>query len=64
MTKNRGRPKKPKGERRENVLRILLTTAERSELDEFAKAKGMDVSTWARMALFETTRSASSRAGG
>jgi hypothetical protein len=64
MKTTRGRPKKSKGDRRENVLRILLTNSERSELDEFADRKGMDVSTWARMVLLETTRSAASRAGG
>jgi len=49
-----GRPPKPKAERRSNVLRILLTEADRRTLDKVAKTKGMDTSTWARMILLET----------
>lgn len=47
----RGRPKKPEGEARENVLRIRLTDAERALLDEVAGLKTLDTSTWARSEL-------------
>jgi uncharacterized protein (DUF1778 family) len=46
-----GRPKKPDDEARDNVLRIRLTTEERKTLDEAAKARGLESSTWARMEL-------------
>jgi uncharacterized protein (DUF1778 family) len=47
----RGRPKKPTGEAKENVLRIRLTDADRALLDEAAKARSLDTSTWARSEL-------------
>jgi len=43
-----GRPKKPAEDRRSTTLRIRLTRAERKELDDLARACGMDTSTWAR----------------
>jgi hypothetical protein len=46
-----GRPKKPDDEARGNVLRIRLTTEERKNLDEAAKSRGLESSTWARMEL-------------
>ncbi len=46
-----GRPKKPTGETRDKPLRIRLTPAERAEIDEAAKAKGLDTSAWARSEL-------------
>ena len=52
----RGRPKKTDAEKRTNVLRILLTEAERRLLEKTAKAKTLDVSTWARMMLLEMAR--------
>ena len=47
----RGRPKKPRGETRENVLRVRLTTDERKLLDHAAKEQGLDTSAWARSEL-------------
>ena len=47
----RGRPKKPSGETKENVLRVRLTTEERKTLDNAAKAKSLETSTWARSEL-------------
>ena len=47
----RGRPEKPKAERRTNHLHILLTDKERDVLDKHAKAKALDVSAWARATL-------------
>ncbi len=64
MAKVRGRPKKAKGEQRENVLRIRLTQDERDVLDAAATAKSLDSSAWARMVLLEIARPANSRAGG
>ena len=46
-----GRPKKPDDGARGNVLRIRLTTEERKALDEAAKSRGLESSTWARMEL-------------
>jgi hypothetical protein len=46
-----GRPKKPEGEVKNNVLRIRLTPAERAQLDRAAEAQGEDTSTWARALL-------------
>ena len=51
-----GRPKKPENESRENVLRIRLTDRERQALDEAAKVKGLETSTWARMELLLLSR--------
>ena len=47
----RGRPPKPKADRRTNHLHILLTDDERKLLDKHAKGKLLDVSTWARLTL-------------
>jgi hypothetical protein len=51
-----GRPKKAAGEARKNVLRILLTEAERAVLDQAAQAKALDVSAWARSALLDLAK--------
>jgi hypothetical protein len=51
-----GRPKKPKGEIRKNVLRILLTDAERKALDAAANDRTLDTSTWARMELLQLAK--------
>jgi len=42
---------KPEGEARENVLRIRLTDDERTLLDNAAKSKTLETSTWARSEL-------------
>ena len=46
--------------RREPFLRIMLTEQERKTLDSFATAKGLPVSTWARMILLEQVKQAPS----
>jgi uncharacterized protein (DUF1778 family) len=51
-----GRPKKPEGEVRNNVLRIRLTTGERARLDRAAAMRGEDTSTWARAALLSLAK--------
>jgi hypothetical protein len=50
------RPKKPDGEARGNVLRIRLTDDERRELDEAARDKILETSTWARAELVALAR--------
>lgn len=52
----RGRPQKKPPDRRENVLRIRLTEAERVELDMLAQEMGLDSSTWARSELLKMAR--------
>ena len=41
----------PPGEKRDAELRIRLTPAERAALDEYARARGQETSTWARALL-------------
>lgn len=53
-----GRPRKPEGDARENVLRIRLTEAERKLLDAAAKEKILETSTWARAELIALARKA------
>ena len=56
MAAIRGRPPKAESDKRGNVLRILLTEAERRALEKAAKVKTLEVSTWARMVLLESAR--------
>ena len=46
-----GRPKKPAGEAKTFELRIRVTEQQRRMLDEAAKTKELDTSTWARAEL-------------
>jgi uncharacterized protein (DUF1778 family) len=46
-----GRRKKPEGEAKAYMLRIRMTEAERRLLEEAAKIKSIDTSTWARSEL-------------
>jgi uncharacterized protein YbaP (TraB family) len=48
--------RKQESENRENVLRIRLTESERKELDQAAKERSLDTSTWARMELILLAR--------
>lgn len=43
---------------KQSQLRILLTAAERAELDAYATSVGIPTSTWARDLLLATARSA------
>ena len=47
----RGRPLKPKSQRKDAQLHILLTEEEKRKLDKYAKGKDMDLSAWARQTL-------------
>jgi len=51
-----GRPKKAEGEARGNVLRIRLTEEERQVLDDAARGKGLETSSWARSELLGQAR--------
>jgi hypothetical protein len=53
MAMKMGRPPKPKSERRGKPLRILLNPSERQALDDYAKRKSLDTSSWARTTLLE-----------
>ena len=46
-----GRPKKPDGEAKTFELRIRVTEQQRRILDEAAKTRELDTSTWARSEL-------------
>jgi uncharacterized protein (DUF1778 family) len=52
----KGRPKKPAGEAKGNVLRIRLTDADRELLDKAAETRNLDTSTWARSELLTLAR--------
>jgi hypothetical protein len=47
----RGRPPKPKSERKTAQLHILLTHEEKRMLDKYVKEKDVDLSAWARLTL-------------
>jgi len=46
-----GRHKKPEPEAKSYMLRIRMTEAERALLEEAAKSKSLETSTWARSEL-------------
>ncbi len=50
------RPRKPKKETRENILRVRLTDDERKLLDEAARKRSLETSTWARSELVALAR--------
>jgi uncharacterized protein (DUF1778 family) len=51
-----GRKKKPAGEAKSYMLRIRMTEEERKLLEEAAKAKSLETSTWARSELVTLAR--------
>lgn len=51
-----GRRKKPESEAKSYMLRIRMTEAERSLLEEAAKSKSLETSTWARSELVALAR--------
>jgi uncharacterized protein (DUF1778 family) len=53
-----GRPKKAEGETRDNILRIRLTDEERTKLNEAARRRGLETSSWARSELLALAREA------
>ena len=54
--RRRGRPKKPKAERRERQLHILLTASEHKAIEAAAKAESLGASTWARSVILNTVK--------
>ena len=46
-----GRPKKSPGDRKDSELRIRVTEEQRHILDEAARMRELDTSTWARAEL-------------
>jgi uncharacterized protein (DUF1778 family) len=51
-----GRDKKPKAEKKTFMLRIRMTEEERKLLEEAAKLKSLETSTWARSELVALAR--------
>jgi hypothetical protein len=51
-----GRPKKPDADAKTYMLRIRMTEEERRLLEEAAKAKSLETSTWARSELVSLAR--------
>lgn len=51
-----GRHKKPEPEAKTYMLRIRMTEAERRLIEEAAKAKSLDTSSWARSELVTLAR--------
>jgi hypothetical protein len=51
-----GRHKKPVGEAKTYMLRIRMTEAERALLEEAAKVRSLETSTWARSELVALAR--------
>ena len=51
-----GRHKKPESEAKTYMLRIRMTEAERATLEEAAKFKSLETSTWARSELLALAR--------
>lgn len=50
------RPKKPTDEAKTYMLRIRMTESERAMLEDAAKTKSLDTSTWARSELVALAR--------
>jgi hypothetical protein len=46
-----GRPKKPDSQAKSYTLRIRMTQAQRALLEEAARTRGLETSTWARSEL-------------
>lgn len=57
----KGRPKKPEGEARAGFLRIRVTAEERRALDDAAKSKSLETSTWARSELLTLAKKMASK---
>jgi uncharacterized protein (DUF1778 family) len=51
-----GRPPKPKPEAKTYMLRVRMTEADREMLEQAAKLKSLELSTWARSELVALAR--------
>lgn len=58
-----GRPPIAEEKRRSDHIKVLVTEAERVELDRAAEAAGKAVSTWVRDVALERARTTAKRAG-
>jgi len=58
-----GRHKKPATETKSYMLRIRMTEADRALLEEAAKAKSLETSTWARSELLALAKKVLGRKG-
>jgi len=54
--KKMGRPPKPKGEAKAEVLTVRLTKDERRAVDSASRAAGLAVSEWSRAALIRASK--------
>lgn len=59
-----GRHKKPKSDAKSYMLRIRMTEEDRALLEEAAKAKSLETSTWARSELVALARKLLGRKAG
>jgi hypothetical protein len=53
-----GRPKKPESQAKNAILRIRMTGTDRALLDEAARTKSLETSSWARSELIALARKA------
>jgi len=53
-----GRPRKAPSEKKDAVLRVMLTAEQKKTLEEAAERAGMDVSTWVRVTALQTANNA------
>jgi len=53
MKKRRGRPTKPKGQRKDVDLRIPVTPTQKARVVEAAMSAGGDMAAWARLILLQ-----------
>lgn len=58
-----GRRKKPDDESKSYTLRIRMTESERELLEQAAKARSLETSTWARSELVQLARQIEKKAG-
>jgi hypothetical protein len=61
MQKQRGRPPKPKGQRKDVDLRIPVTAEQKDLVMRAVRASGQDMASWARALLLHAAKRAVSR---
>jgi len=59
MKRQRGRPRKPRIDRKDADLRIPVTAAQKEAVLRAAKAAGVDMAAWARPILLHAAQAAS-----
>jgi uncharacterized protein (DUF1778 family) len=63
MKKQRGRPAKREGERKNVDLRIPVTNEQKAMITQAAEIEGVDMATWARPILLEMAKKVLSKMG-